>query len=73
MGQNGPHRTPDLCGFCQNGVDRLTIRHILINCKGLKYSRRRFYHANSMRYLFENIPLKRILAFTRFIEIFPHI
>ena len=73
MGQNGPHRTPDLCGFCQNGVDRLTIRHILINCKGLKYSRRRFYYANSMRYLFENIPLKRILAFTRFIEIFPHI
>ena len=76
MEQTGPIKTPELCGFCMNGmngVDFLSVRHILINCTGLYYTRRQFYIANSMRYLFENVPLTQILDFLKYIEIYKEI
>ena len=71
MEQTGPGQVPDSCCFCQNGL--LSVRHILINCRHLIYIRRQYYIANSMRYLFENIPLKRIISFLRHIRIFSEI
>ena len=73
MEQTGPFKTPELCQFCMNGVDFLSVRHILINCTGIYYTRRDFFITNSMRHLFENIPLSRILDFLKHIEIYKHI
>lgn len=73
MEQTGPFKTPELCQFCMNGVDFLSVRHILINCTGIHYTRRDFFITNSMQHLFENIPLSRILDFLKYIEIYKHI
>ena len=67
--------------FCQMKSSYLTclvpfffeITHILINCTGLYYTRRQFYIANSMHYLFENVPLTQILDFLKYIEIYKEI
>merc|ERR1712004_170765 len=73
MEQTGPFKAPELCQFSMNGVDFLSVRHILINCTGIHYTRRDFFITNSMRHLFENIPLSRILGFLKYIEIYKHI
>ena len=73
MEQSGPLKTPELCTLCMNGVDILTVRHILINCTGVFHWRNNYYHAISVKHLFENTPLSQILDFLRFINVYKEI
>ena len=73
MEQPGPIKVPDLCGFCQNDIDILSVNHILIECTGIYYARRQFYHADSLKYLFDNIPLSRIIDFIKHLHIYKEI
>ena len=65
MEQPGPIKIPPLCHFCNDQNEMLTVCHIMIDCPRFLYTRREFYFADSMKYLFENVPLIKIIGFLR--------
>ena len=73
MEQPGPIKIPPLCHFCNNQNEMLTVCHIMIDCPRFMYTRREFYFADSMKYLFENVSMIKIIGFLRTTGLFKDI
>ena len=73
MEQPGPIKIPPLCHFCNDQNEMLTVCHIMIDCPRFLYTRREFYFADSMKYLFENVPMIKIIGFLRTTGLFKDI
>ena len=58
---------PPECVACQESY---TIKHILLECADLALIRRRFYNVNSLKDLFEEINVNKILDFLKEIDLF---
>ena len=54
---------PPVCPYCNNA--ELTVKHIMIDCTHFKYTRRNHYRAPDMKFLFDNISLRKIIDFLK--------
>ena len=50
------------CSTCQTPC---TIKHVLLECKVLNDTRKRYFHANTMKDLFENVHMDNVLSFLK--------
>ena len=50
------------CSTCQTPC---TIKHVLLVCKVFHDTRKRYFHANSMKDLFENVHMDNVLSFLK--------
>ena len=60
--RGGP-RIPDVCCYCNNPQEILSVKHIMIHCPALQAERARHYDVPTMKDLFETVSLRTILAF----------
>ena len=59
------NRREPICNFCY--LDTLTVEHIMVECQHFAVTRRDIYRVNinSMRDLFQKVPLKRIITYLK--------
>ena len=50
------------CSTCQTPC---TIKHVLLGCKVFNDTRKRYFHANTMKDLFENVHMDNVLSFLK--------
>ena len=50
------------CSTCQTPC---TIKHVLLECKVFNGTRKRYFHANTMKDLFENVHMDNVLSFLK--------
>ncbi len=58
---------PPECNTC---LERITVKHILIDCNNLHNVRRRFYSANTLKDLFDKVSCERIIAFLKEVQFY---
>ena len=58
---------PPECVFCQ---EPYTIKHILLDCADLIIVRHQYFNADSLKNLFDNVPVHKILDFLKAINIY---
>ena len=50
------------CSTCQTSS---TIKHVLLECKVFNNTRKHYFHANTMKDLFENVHIDKVLSFLK--------
>ena len=50
------------CSICQTPC---TIKHVLLECKGFNDTRKRYFHENTIKDLFENVHMDNVLSFLK--------
>ena len=56
------HAKHPQCSTCQTPC---TIKHVLLECKVFNDTRKRYFHANTMEDLFENVHMGNVLSFLK--------
>ena len=56
-------RPPPICDVCVH--EELTVKHIMLHCRKYTSIRSRFYNVQSMRELFDTVPLRIIITFIK--------
>jgi len=51
----------------------MTVKHLLIECNGVSDTRNRFFYAQSMKTLFENVSPEKIIMFLKEIDLYSKI
>ena len=66
-----PLKRQPVCNFCY--LDDLTIKHIFVDCLHFHNIRRHFFRVPDMRCLFEQVPLRTIIAFLKSANLYDQI